>query len=74
MPKITGPHWVWKRPKTKKFQVTLSICLRLSIGVCKNWQRKSFSRLPLELAVFWETKTYTAETLGVIGQYFIKIV
>jgi hypothetical protein len=60
MPKITGPFWVYKRPKTKKFQITLYPASGLPLEVCKNWQRKGFSRLPLELAAFWDPKTKAA--------------
>jgi integrase len=66
MPKITGPYWVWKRPKTKKFQITLYPASGLPLEVCKNWQRKSFSRLPLELAAFREPKTKAEAKTGVL--------
>jgi hypothetical protein len=60
MPKITGPFWVWKRPKTKKFQVTLYLASGLPPEACQIWKRRSFSRLPLELAVFRAPKTKAA--------------
>jgi hypothetical protein len=41
MPKIAGPFWVWKRPKTKKFQVALYPALP-SPELCNNWKRKGF--------------------------------
>ncbi|MDR2068243.1 MAG: hypothetical protein LBP71_00025 [Spirochaetaceae bacterium] len=51
MPKITGPFWVYKRPKTKKFQVTLY----------------PVSGLPQELAVFREPKTKAAAETGAMA-------
>jgi hypothetical protein len=67
MPKITGPFWVYKRPNTKKFQITLYPISNLSPEVCKNWQRKGFSRFPLELAVFREPKTKAAAEAGALA-------
>jgi integrase len=64
MPKITGPYWVYKRPKTKKFQITLYPASKLPPEVCQNWQRKGFSRFPLELAVFREPTTRAAAETG----------
>jgi hypothetical protein len=35
--------------------------------MCENWQRKGFSRLPLELAVFREPKTKAAAESGAMA-------
>jgi site-specific recombinase XerD len=67
MPKITGPFWVYKRPKTKKFQVTLYSVSGLPPEICKNWKRKGFSRFPQELAVFREPKTKAAAEAGALA-------
>jgi integrase len=67
MPKITGPFWVWKRPQTKKFQISLYPASGLSPEVCQNWNRRGFSRLPLELAVFREPKTKADAETGALA-------
>jgi hypothetical protein len=67
MPKINGPFWVYKHPKTKKFQITLYPASGLPPEICENWQRKGFSRLPLELAVFREPKTKAAAESGAMA-------
>jgi integrase len=67
MPKTTGPFWVYKRPKTKKFQITLYPASGLPSEVCQEWQRKGFSRFPLELAVFREPKTKAAAEAGALA-------
>jgi hypothetical protein len=64
MPRISGPFWIGKRPKTRKFQITLYPASGLSPEICQNWQRKGFSRLPLELAVFREPKTKASAEAG----------
>jgi hypothetical protein len=61
MPKITGPFRVWKRPDTKKFQITLYPASGLRLEVYSEWQRKSFSRFPQELAVFREPKSKSTD-------------
>jgi hypothetical protein len=40
MPKITGPFWAYKRPKTKEFQLTFYPASGLPLEVCKRWQRQ----------------------------------
>jgi hypothetical protein len=67
MPKITGPFWVWKRPKTKKFQITLYPASGLPLEICQDWKRRGFSRFPLELAVFREPKTKAAAEAGALA-------
>jgi hypothetical protein len=64
MSKTTGPYWVYKRPKTKKFQIILYPASNLPPEVCQNWQRKGFSRFPLELVVFREPATRAAAETG----------
>jgi hypothetical protein len=67
MPKITGPFWIYKRPQTKKFQITLYPASGLPPEVCQEWQRRGFSRFPLELAVFREPKTKAAAEAGALA-------
>jgi hypothetical protein len=67
MPKITGPYWIYKRPKTKKFQITLYPASNLPPEVLQNWTRKGFSRFPLELAVYREPKTRAAAEVGAMA-------
>jgi hypothetical protein len=67
MPKITGPFWVYRRPKTKKFQVTLYPVSGLPPEVCQNWKRRGFSCFPLELALFREPKTKAAAAAGAMA-------
>jgi site-specific recombinase XerC len=67
MPKITGPFWVWKRPGRKKFQITLYPASGLSTEICQKWQRKSFSRFPLELAIYRDPKTGAAAKTGALA-------
>jgi hypothetical protein len=66
MPKISGPFYVYKRRDTKKYHITLYPASGLPPEICENWQRKGFSRLPLELAVFREPKTKAAAEAGAI--------
>jgi hypothetical protein len=56
MPKISGPFYVYKRRDTKKYHITLYPASGLPLEACKNWQRKGFSRLPLELTIFRDPK------------------
>jgi hypothetical protein len=65
--RIKGPFWVYKRPKTRKFQITLYPASGLPPEICKKWKRRGFSRLPLELAVFRESKTKAAADAGALA-------
>jgi hypothetical protein len=67
MPKILGPFYICKRQDTRKFQLILYPVSGLSPEICKKWQRKGFSRFPLELAVFREPKTRTAAEAGAMA-------
>jgi hypothetical protein len=67
MPKIAGPFWVWERPKTKKFQITLYPASGLPPEVCRQWQRRGFSKFPLELAVFRNPKTEPSAKTGAVA-------
>jgi hypothetical protein len=67
MSKSAGPFWVYKRPKTGKFQITLYPASGLSPEACRNWRRKGLSCFPLELAVFREPKTRVAAEAGAVA-------
>jgi hypothetical protein len=65
--KSAGPFYVYKRRDTKKYFITLYPASGLPAEICENWQRRGFSRLPLELAVFREPKTKAAATEGAMA-------
>jgi hypothetical protein len=64
--KTSGPFYTYKRRDTKKYHLTLYPASGLPPEVCQNWKRRSFSRLPLELAVFREPKTKAAAEAGAL--------
>jgi hypothetical protein len=65
--KTSGPFHIYKRQDTKKYHLTLYPASGLPPEVCRNWQRKGFSRLPLELAVFREPRTKAAADAGALA-------
>jgi integrase len=65
MPRISEPYTIIWRNDTKKFQFTLNFAYGLDERVCAQWRRKSFQKLPKELALFWNPKTKTEAKAGV---------
>jgi len=60
MPKALSRFKTYRRPDTKKFILTITPVSGLPLSVCKEWNRASFSNLPLELAHLREPKSKSA--------------
>ena len=60
MPRVKERFKVYKRKDTKKYIVSLSPASGLPDRICKEWQRVSFSKFPVELAHLREPKTKPA--------------
>jgi integrase/recombinase XerD len=64
MPRIAGSFYIYKRRDTKKYLITIYPASGLPPEICREWQRKGFSRLPLELAIYREPQKKTDANTG----------
>jgi hypothetical protein len=64
MSRISGPYHIYKRPSTKRYQLTIYPVSGLPASVCAAWVSKSFANLPPELAQYRELRTKAAAEGG----------
>ncbi|MDR1398621.1 MAG: site-specific integrase [Treponema sp.] len=64
MSRIAGPYHIYRRPDTKRYQITIYPVSGLPIEVCAKWVSKSFVNLPVELAQYREPRTKAAAQAG----------
>ncbi|MDR2417867.1 MAG: site-specific integrase [Treponema sp.] len=64
MSRIAGPYHIYRRPDTKRYQLTIYPVSGLPVEVCAKWESKSFANLPPELAQYREPRTKAAAQAG----------
>lgn len=64
MSRIAGPYHIYRRPDTKRYQLTIYPVSGLPMEVCTKWVSKSFANLPPELAQYREPRTKAAAQTG----------
>jgi integrase/recombinase XerD len=64
MPRPQRPFIIQKRNDSKTFFITLSTASGLSSRICREWQRKSFQNLPMELVGHHNPRTKSAAEAG----------
>jgi hypothetical protein len=67
MSKPKKPFSTPRRSDSKTYQITLNTSCGLPAGVCREWQRQSFQKLPGELAQFRQPKTKAAAQAGAVA-------
>jgi integrase len=64
MSRVSGPYHIYRRPDTKRYQLTIYPVSGLPSSVCAAWVSKSFANLPPELAQYREPHTRAAAEAG----------
>jgi integrase len=67
MPRPKKPFVVQKRKGSKTFLLTLNTTSGLPDRVCREWNRRSFQKLPAELVIHYNPKTKAAAEAGALA-------